>query len=114
VVRAVPRADAAVVDHVVQAFARVHGRANRAHLLAGRVLALLAGDGLEARLGGVRLALVVAIDAQPEHLPARCDGLLARDGDVVLRLARRDASAAADALVQIDAHAPAMAVVGHR
>ena len=62
----------------------VHGRGHRAHLLAGRVLALHAGhrleDDLRAALG---LAGEVAIDADPVHLapasrpgpcppPARC------------------------------------------
>ena len=42
VVRAVARADAAVVDHVVQAFRAVRRGADRADELAGRVLALLA------------------------------------------------------------------------
>src|SRR5207245_11594539 len=39
VVRAVARADAAVVDHVVQALGPVHRRLDGAHHLAGRVLA---------------------------------------------------------------------------
>ena len=52
VVRAVAGADAAVVHHHVQALAVVHGRRHRADLLARRVLALLAGHGLEDdRLG---------------------------------------------------------------
>src|SRR5262249_14434156 len=49
VVGAVARSDAAVVRHVVEAFRRVRGGADRADALAGRVLALLAehrhGDG---------------------------------------------------------------------
>ena len=47
VVRAVPRADTAVVDHVVQPFVAVHGGADRADDLARRVLALHARHGLE-------------------------------------------------------------------
>src|ERR1700676_815093 len=51
VVRTVARADATVVNHVVQAFRAMHGGTDGANLFAGRVLALLAGDGLEKRLG---------------------------------------------------------------
>src|SRR5580700_9120937 len=38
VIRAIPRADAAVVHHVIQAFGTVHRRAHWANLLARRVL----------------------------------------------------------------------------
>ena len=48
VVGAVAGADTAVVGHVVQAFGAVLGRRDRADELAGRVLALLAPDGLHA------------------------------------------------------------------
>src|SRR5258706_5933189 len=47
VVRAVAGADAAVVDLVVQALVAVHGGGHRADLLARRVLALHARQGLE-------------------------------------------------------------------
>src|SRR6185369_1243919 len=50
VVRAVLRPDAAVVDHVVQAFRAVHGRADRTDQLARRVLAVHARDRLEGVL----------------------------------------------------------------
>src|SRR5439155_3900526 len=46
IVRAVARAYAAVVDHVVEAFARVTGRLHGTHQLAGRILAVHARHGL--------------------------------------------------------------------
>ena len=50
VVRAVPGADAPVVDHVVQPLVRVDGGVHRAHVLARRGLAVLAEHGLAHHL----------------------------------------------------------------
>ena len=47
VVRAEPRADAAVVDHLVQPIVAVHGGVDRAHVLAGSLLAVLAEHRLD-------------------------------------------------------------------
>src|SRR5690606_6612717 len=104
VVRAVARPDAAVVDHVVQAVGRVLRRPRRADDLARRVLALHARPRLEA---DPALLVAVLVDPEPEHeaLPARLDR--ADRVDVVLRLAGDDAGVAADAGVEVDAHAPA-------
>src|SRR3989442_587779 len=63
VVRAIACPDAAVIDHFVQAFGAVHGRADGTHLLAGRVLALHARHGLKVRLGIFDATFVVAVDA---------------------------------------------------
>src|SRR5262245_7494348 len=112
VVQAVAGADAAVVGHVVQALARVLGRGDRAHLLAGRVLALLAGDRLVDDVGIVGRALEVAVDADPVHLAVAGDLGPADDGDVVLRLAGDHARVAADARAEVDRHAPAVTLVG--
>ena len=60
VVRAVARADAAVVDHVVQPFVAVHRRADRADDLARRVLALHARHRLEVGLRILGRPAVVA------------------------------------------------------
>ena len=54
VVRAVPRADAAVVDHVVQALGAVDGRPDRADQFARRVLAVHARHRLEVGSRGFR------------------------------------------------------------
>src|SRR5262249_33476928 len=110
VVQAVARADAAVVGHVVQAFRAVAGRADRADLLAGRVLALLARHRLRDRLRLLGLAAEVAIDADPVHLARAADAVLADDEDVVLGLAGDGAGAAADAGVEVDGHRPAVAL----
>src|SRR5690606_35144259 len=92
----------------------VHGRADRANLLAGRLLALLAQHGLVLDLWRLSAALVVAIDAQPVHLAAHRDTLFADHGDVVLGLAGDDATAATGALVEVDRHAPLVALVVER
>src|SRR5262249_52313333 len=98
VIRAVPRPYAAVVDHVVQALGRVRGRADGADQFAGRVLALHARHRLEIRLGILAVALVVGVNAQPVHVTAPIDLLLAHDRYIVFRLAGDDAVVAADAL----------------
>src|SRR4051812_26090243 len=114
VVRAVARADAAVVDHVVQAFRAMRRRADGADQLARRGLALHAGDRLVIRLdriGVLRVTLEVVVDADPVHLAPAIHLLLADDRDVVLGLARDGAGAAARARRQVDRHAPLVAVV---
>src|SRR5690606_6799857 len=80
---------------------------------AGGVLAVLAEHGLEVGAGvcGGAVALVVGVDADPVHLAAGEDLVLADDGDVVLGLAGDDARAAAGADVEVHDHAPGVAVV---
>ncbi len=111
VVRAVARAHAAVVDHVVQPLLVVDRRRDGTHHFARCVLALHAGDGLVVHRGVVEVALVVAVDADPVHLAPRGDLLLAHDRDVVLRHARHDAGIAAVAGVEVDDHPPLVAFV---
>ncbi len=114
VVRAVPRADAAVVDHVVQAFRAVGRRGDRADDLARRVLALLTGHRLVDRLHRLRrvdVAGEVVVDADPVHLAVLAHLLLADHRDVVFRHAGDDAGAAAGARRQVDGHAPLVALV---
>ena len=48
----------------------------------------------------------IAVHAEPVHLAAAGDFVLADDGDVVLRLAGEDARPAAGARRQVDRHAP--------
>ncbi len=111
VVGTVPRTDAAVVDHVVQAFLAVDRRGDRADLFARRILAVMTRHRLMHRLGIVQLAAEVPVDAQPMHLASPADLLLAHDRHVVLRLAGNHAGVAADALVQVDGHPPGVALV---
>ena len=122
VVRAIPRADAAVVDHVVEPLGAVHRRADGTDQFARSVLALHAGDGLEESADCVRSSrglfvgdrlFVVAIDADPVHFAAAHHLLFADDRDVVLRLAGDDARVAADAGIEIDGHAQRSRAVGH-
>src|SRR5262249_26858242 len=69
VVRAVLRADAAVVRHLVEPLGAMRRRPDRADDLAGGVLAVLAHDRLEVDVGVLRiLPLVIAVDAEPVHL----------------------------------------------
>src|SRR5436305_10579804 len=111
VVRAVAGAHATVVDHVVEPLVAVHGGGHRADHLAGRVLALHAGQGLVVERGGlVQRPLPVAVDAQPVQLAAGEDLALGPRRDVVLRLAALDAGAAAGADAQVDRHPPGVAV----
>src|ERR1043165_1090429 len=110
VVRAVARADAAVVDHLVEALGAVHRGVDGADALARRVLAVHAGDGheVDAR-GAFDRAAEVCVNPEPVHLARARDLLFADDGDVVLGLAGDDAGVAADARRDINRHAPAIA-----
>ena len=105
VVRAVARADAAVVDHAVQARRRVVGRQHRAHRLAGRRTALLAQHRRVAHVDVAELLVVlragaprlqrrlavadVALDAQPRHLVARACTCARRRSGCCSRRSRR-------------------------
>ena len=83
VVRAEPRADAAVVDHLVEPVGAVRRREHRAHVLAGRVLAVLAQHRLVHDLGAARRLVDVACRSAasasrgraarpPRRRPGRC------------------------------------------
>ena len=111
VVRAVARAHAAVVDHHVQAFRRVHRGAHRANLLAGRVLAVLADHGLEVRARRGQIALEIGVDAQPLHVAADAHLLLAHHRNIVLGITAHDAGIAARAAVHVDRHGPGVGLV---
>src|SRR6185312_11585418 len=106
VVGTIARAHAAVIDHVIQAFGAVRGRAHRADQLARSVFALHARDRLEVRFGIIAVALVVGIHAEPVHVAAMIDLLFSDNRDVVLRLAGNDTVVAAHAGVEINRHAP--------
>ena len=114
VVRAVPRADAAVVDHVVQAFVVVLTSPPPGRPARTARPRTAAGHRLVVGLRRVEVALEVRVDANPVHLALRVDLLLADDRDVVLGHAGGDADAAAGAGVQVDRHAPLVAVVLRR
>src|ERR1700682_3868189 len=122
IVGAIARADAAVVDHVVQAFGAVHRGADGADLLARRIFALHAGNGLEegfgigervifigARTVGGGAGVVIAVDADPVHLAAAENLVLADHGDIIFRDAGHHAGVAAVAVVEVDGHAPGVA-----
>jgi hypothetical protein len=105
VVGAEPRADAAVVDHHVQPLVVVHVAPTGQTTSQGAASQCMHRTGWNAlRRGGV--ALVIAVDAQPVHFALAQHLLLADGRDVVLRLAGDDAGVAADAGIQVDAHAP--------
>src|SRR4029453_10308348 len=87
VVLAVPGADAAVVDLLVDPVRAVDGGEHRADRLAGRVVAVLAHHGLEHGVGIFRAPAVVAVQADPVHLAPAAHLVLADHGDVVLGLA---------------------------
>src|SRR5262249_47781921 len=67
VVGAIPRAYAAVVSHVVQAFSAVNRGCDRTHKFARRVFALLARYRLKICLRILLAALVISVDSKPVH-----------------------------------------------
>src|SRR5205814_6046473 len=77
-----------------------------AHLLAGRVLAVLAEHGLEVRARRGQVSFEVAVDADPLHVATDPHLLLAHHRDVVLRIAADHAGVAAGAGAHVDRHAP--------
>ena len=111
VVRAVACAHAAVIDHHVQAFRRVHRCAHRANLLARSVLAVLAGHGLEVRPRRGQVAFKISVDAQPLHIAPDPHLLFAHHGNVVLGITAHDAGIASRATVHVDRHAPRVGLV---
>src|SRR5580700_6155599 len=70
IVRAVARADAAVVNHFVQAFGAVHRGADGADHFAGRVLTVHAEHRLVIRFGIVYAAAEISVHADPVHRAA--------------------------------------------
>src|SRR4051794_18577883 len=90
----------------------MHGGVNRTSHLAGRLFAMHARHRLEEALRIVELAGEIAIDAQPVHLAAPRDLILADDGDIVFRIAGSDTGIAADAGIEIDHQAPGGARIG--
>src|SRR6202041_190302 len=111
VVGAIPRADAAVVGHVVQALGVVRGGADRADIFARCVFALHAGQRLVIHLGIVQVPAEIGVNANPVHGATARHLIFAHDGDVVLRLAGNHARVAADTPVQVNRHAPGIAAV---
>ena len=119
VVRAEARADAPVVNHLVETIGAVHGRFNRTDVLARRLLAVLTQHGLWGqlrRLGGPFIGARVPIDAQPVHLASLANVVGADHRHVVLRLACNGARSAANAGRKIDRHRPLLArrAIGQR
>src|SRR6266481_3512583 len=62
VVRAIARPYTAVVDHVIQAFGRVHGCPHGTNRLARRIFALHARDRLEVNAWSRRITFVIGVD----------------------------------------------------
>ena len=122
VVGAVPRADAAVVHHGVEAFFVVHGGGHRTHLLARCIFTLHASDRLDGHLVeliAINLAIgfaerVVPVQTQPVHFAAAKHLVFADDRNVVFRLTRHNARGATRALVEVDGHRPAVTAIFDR
>src|SRR6185312_13317638 len=109
VVRAEARADTTVVDLQVQALGVVCRGLHRAYQLAGSSLTVYAGHWLEVGIETPTVLAVVAVDADPVHLPPTVDFLLADHWNVILRLAGDGAGVAADARIEVDDHSPLVA-----
>ena len=122
VVGTVPRADAAVIDHVVEPLVGVNRRGDGAYLLAGSRFAVLARDRLvgDLRVGEIDLLAPLAIghlmtaevtiDADPVHLATARHLVLADHRHIVFCRTGDDARIAAEALVEVDRHPPRPAI----
>src|SRR5579862_4344157 len=100
------RTDATVVDLRVQSFRRVIAGEGGTHRLAGRVVALLAKDGLKADARVREFAFPIALHANPV-LGASARGLIgAGGGDIILGMAGDYTRFAAGAAIEIDDHGP--------
>ena len=99
VVRAVARAHAAVVNHVIQAFGAMDRRSDRAHQFARRIFTVHTRNRLKVGFGIIAVALVIRIHPQPVHVTAETHLLFANDCNVVFRLTRDDAIVATNTRV---------------
>src|SRR6266581_3912234 len=100
------RADAAVIDLRVQAFGRVITGKSGADGLAGRIVALLAKDGLEAKARVGKFAFPIALHANPV-LGSAAGGLVGASGpEIIFRITGDHAGVAAGAAVNFDDRGP--------
>ncbi len=111
VIRAIARADAAVVNHLIEALTAVHGRGDGADQLAWRIFAMHARHRLMKAARFRAIAFEIAIDANPVHFASTRHLLFSDNRNVVLRLTGNGAGAATDAGVEINHHAPGVASV---
>ena len=77
--------------------------------LAGRLIALLAEDRLEADAGIWKIAFPVALDTNPMLGAAPRSLVFSRRGNIVFRVARDNAGFASGAAVKVDHQSPLMA-----
>src|ERR1700722_18472967 len=96
VIGTIARAHAAVVNHLIDAFAAMHGCCHRTHQFARRILALHARHRLVIQLGVVPIAFKIAVHAQPVHVAPAGDLDLADHRYVVFRHASHHAGTATD------------------
>src|SRR5438094_4639488 len=96
VVGAIPRADAAVVDHFVEALGTMHGGSYRADQLTRRVFAVHARHDFVVHLRVGEAAFVIRIHTNPVHLTPVIHLLFADHRDIVFSLAGYHAGIAAD------------------
>src|SRR5262245_38795869 len=107
-IRAIPRADAAVVDLCIQPLVRMVAGVGRTHRLARGGVTLLTQHGPELQPRVRKLALPIAFHANPVHGPA--DRSLGRTNgrDVVLGPTCRHARFASRAAIEVDRHSPSV------
>ena len=106
VVGTVTSTDATVVSHRIDAFLRVNRRRDRANLFTRSRFAVHAGNRLLNDVRVVLVALEIAVNSQPVHFAAIKHLFAANNRHVVFALTSHHASTAADALAQVDRHAP--------
>src|SRR5262249_22210940 len=109
IVGTVARADAAVVDHVVETIGAMDRGYDGAHQLTGSVFALHTGDGLDKGPRAVDIVSgKVTVDPEPVHLVASYHFRFADHGNIVLGLTGNDTRTAPGAGRQVNGHAPAI------
>ena len=112
IIRAITRADAAIIDLQVQAFLVMQRCADGANHFTRRIFALHAlAPSLVEHFGIYGRSAKISVHANPVHHASPRDFLFADDGNVIFRLASNCAGVTADARAQINRHAPTIAVV---
>src|SRR5690348_10305851 len=106
VVRAVARADTAVVNHQVEPFGTVYGGPDRAHIFAGGIFTVHAGHHDAVGFRVLKAAAPVRIHPNPLHDAPVVHFLFTDNCDVVLGIAGDHAGIAAHAAIQINRHSP--------
>src|SRR6185436_2593240 len=114
IIRAIPCTHTTVVHHVIQPFFTMNCRTDWADRFTRGIFTLHTRHRLVDSFWIVKLAGVVAVNANPVHLASDPDLLLADHWNVVLGLAGNGAGIATDAGTEIYSHSPGAPIILHR